>query len=149
MFDACGGRRAKRPLHGKGRHGSRVYVARSCPGLALSICMISAMASCQLLKQGLRLQQIAGIETFREPRVDRSEHVACLSVLAVFEILPRKARCSAEFEHLRAFLARCGEARAEPVLSGAVSSIDLQQEFALRAKKFGVLISRASVGREL
>ena len=49
------------------------------------------LSSCQLIEQHLRLLQIARVEPFSEPAVDRREKLAGLIVLALIAPEPRSS----------------------------------------------------------
>jgi len=67
----------------------------------------------QLLQQRLRLFQIARVEAFSEPAVDRSEQFASLLRLALVAPKASEAHCSAEFPGFCLLLARDGERASE------------------------------------
>ena len=62
----------------------------------------------QLPQQRLRFLQIARVEPFREPPVNRSQQFARLLHLALVAPEPRHAHCRAQFPGFRLLLARDG-----------------------------------------
>src|SRR6516162_5352782 len=71
-------------------------------------------ASCrQRVEQLLRLLQIAGVEAFGEPAIDRTEQFACVLHLALVAPEPRKARSSAELPGPCLLLTRDGQCALE------------------------------------
>jgi hypothetical protein len=71
---------------------------RRCPGFGLPLCRQGA-------QQRLRLLQIARVETFGKPAVNRSQQFARLLHLALVTSETREAHGGAEFKGLRLLLA--------------------------------------------
>jgi len=78
------------------------------------LCCWQAIAkSRQLVEQRLGIFQIARVEAFGEPAIDRSEKIAGLIPLALIAPEPRHARRRAQFQGLCLLLARSRERTLE------------------------------------
>ena len=102
----------------------------------------------EFLEQGLRFLQIAGIEAFGEPVVDRREQFASLVSLASIAPEPRHAHSDAQLE------------RSSPLLAGEFESLnkdcfrfhgcsEKQSEFAFNSEHVGLPEIFACVGYQL
>src|SRR4029077_13960751 len=69
----------------------------------------SRLASCEFLQQRVGVEQIARVEAFGEPAVDRGEEGARFGALALIAPQAREARRGAQLERARPLLAGDGE----------------------------------------
>src|SRR5262249_23634680 len=67
----------------------------------------------QLVERRLGLFQIARVEAFGEPPIDRSEKIASLIALSLITPEPRHAHCGAEFPGFGLLLTSNGECALE------------------------------------
>ena len=86
--------------------GRFAYPGSNCRKLASQRPFRNWLSGMQLIEQCLRLLQIARVEPFRKPTVDRSQQFARLLHLALVTPEARDAHCGAEFPGFGLLLAR-------------------------------------------
>src|SRR5215469_11128594 len=75
--------------------------------------LFSSLVISQLLQQRLGVLQIGGVEALGEPVVDLGEHRTRIVKAIRIAQQSRKARCRAQFKHLRAHVARQSDSFAK------------------------------------
>jgi tetratricopeptide (TPR) repeat protein len=99
----------------------RLAQSRVAGGIGVSVLKL------QLVEQRLSLFQIAHVETFSEPAVDRSEQVASLIPLALIAPEPRHAHRGAQFLKFRALPTRNREGQIIVLLGSGVIAAGQKQ----------------------
>src|SRR5262245_17775746 len=99
---------------------------------------MSASASAQLVEQRLGVLQVARVEAFGEPAVDRGEEIARFGALALIAPEAREARRSAQLERAGALLAGDGEGAV--VAGGGLvgGAVGREEQVAVETVEFGV-----------
>jgi hypothetical protein len=92
--------------------------------LPARITRLTRVSGRQLLQQGLRLLQIARVEAFSEPAVNRSKQFARLLRSALITPEPSQARRRAEFPGLSLLVTRDSERALEIVMATSAPAHD-------------------------